>query len=59
MTNFKGRNITQYLTFERLDVIGQMTLLVDAEISSLAKSTDGVGMCMWCHCQVQPLHNLY
>jgi hypothetical protein len=37
ITNFKGINITKYLIFERLDVVGQMTLLVDMEISSLAK----------------------
>jgi hypothetical protein len=33
ITNFIGRNITQYLIFERLDVVGKMTLLADIKIS--------------------------
>jgi hypothetical protein len=37
-------NITQYLVFEGLDVVGKMTLLADAEILSLAKLADGVGL---------------
>jgi hypothetical protein len=44
ITNFIGRNITQYLIFERLDVVGKMTLLADTKISSVAKLTDGVGI---------------
>jgi hypothetical protein len=41
-TNFKGSEITQYLIFEGLDVIGQATLLDDSKIASLEKPTDGV-----------------
>jgi hypothetical protein len=37
-------NITQYLIFEGLDVVGKMTLLADVEISSLEKLVDGVGL---------------
>jgi hypothetical protein len=55
---FKGRNITQYLIFERLDVVGKMTLLVDTKISSLAKPADGVGLQVWCHRQVQSLDKI-
>jgi len=44
ITNFIGRNITQYLIFERLDVVGKMTLLADIKISSVVKLTDGVGI---------------
>jgi hypothetical protein len=40
----QGSNITQYIVFEGLDVIGQTTLLDDANISSLVKPVDGVGM---------------
>jgi hypothetical protein len=31
ITKFNERNITQYLVFEGIDVVGQATLLVDAE----------------------------
>jgi hypothetical protein len=48
ITNFKGRNITQYLIFEWLDVIRQATLLADSKIASLAEPSDGVGM--WVQC---------
>jgi hypothetical protein len=58
MTNFKGRNITQYLIYEILDAIGQTKLLADTEISSLTKPTDGVGLGVMCHWQFQPLEDL-
>jgi hypothetical protein len=44
----RGAIITQYLVFEGLDAVGQTTLLVDAEISSLAKPADGVGLRVRC-----------
>jgi hypothetical protein len=59
ITNFKGGNITQYLIFEGFDVIVQVTLLADVDVSSLAEPTDGVWLRMWCHFQVQPLDDLY
>jgi hypothetical protein len=46
MTNFKGRNITQYLIFEWLDVVRQETVLADTKIDSLTKPSDGVGLQM-------------
>jgi hypothetical protein len=45
--------------FERLDAIGKTTLLVDMEISSLAKPADGVGMQVWFRWQFQPLDELF
>jgi hypothetical protein len=54
-----GRNTKQYLIFESLDDIGQMTLLADTEISSLEKPTDGVGMWVRCHWKDQSLDDLY
>jgi hypothetical protein len=44
VTNFERSNITEYLTFERLDVVRQSTLLADAEIASLAEPSNGVGL---------------
>jgi len=35
-----------------------MTLLADTKISSLVKPTNGVGIRVWCHWQVQPLDEL-
>jgi hypothetical protein len=49
ITKFKGRNITQYIVFEGLDVVGKTTLLADAEISSLAKPANGVGLQVRCY----------
>ena len=59
ITNFIGRNITQYLIFERLDVVGKTTLLDDMKIYSLAKPADGVGLQVWCCWQVQPIEKIY
>jgi hypothetical protein len=42
--NFKGRNITQYLIFEGLDVVGKTTLLAETKIASLAEPSYGVGL---------------
>jgi hypothetical protein len=50
ITNFERINITQYLDFEGLDVIRQLTLFSDADISSLVEPSNGVGL--WVkHCQ--------
>jgi hypothetical protein len=49
---FKRSNIAQYLIFEGLDVIGQMAMLADTNISSLVKPIDGVGLQVWFHQQV-------
>jgi hypothetical protein len=40
-------------------VVGQTTMLADTEISSLAKSVNGVGLKVRCHQQVQLLDDLY
>jgi hypothetical protein len=45
--NFKGGNITQYLIFEGLDVIGQATLLADEKIAPLAVSSDRLSLLVW------------
>jgi len=50
--------ISQYLVSEGLDVVGQMTLLADMEISSLVKPTNGVGLRVRYYRQVQPLDDL-
>jgi hypothetical protein len=47
ITNFNERNITQYLVFEGIDVVGQATLLVDAKIASLAEPSNGVWLWVW------------
>jgi hypothetical protein len=38
-----------YLVFEGLDVVGQTILLADAEIYSLEKPADGVGLRVRCY----------
>jgi len=43
ITNFKRRNITQYLVYEGLDVVGKVALPDDAEILSLMKPPN----CVW------------
>jgi hypothetical protein len=58
ITNFKGGNITQYLIFEGFDVVVQVTLLADVDVSSLAEPTDGVWLRMCVIVKVQPLDNL-
>jgi hypothetical protein len=40
--NFKGGDITQYLIFEGLNVVGQVTPLVVAKIYPLEEPSDGV-----------------
>jgi hypothetical protein len=55
----QGEKYHTILIFERLDVVGQTTLLVDAKISSLVKLADGVGLWVWCHWKVQSLDDLY
>jgi hypothetical protein len=50
ITNFKGRNITQYLIFEWLDIVQQATLLADVKIASLIEPFDGAGLRVR-HCQ--------
>jgi hypothetical protein len=47
---FKFMNITQYLILEGLDSIGQATLLVDTEISTLDEPLDVVWLWVW-HCR--------
>ena len=47
ITNFNERNITQYLVFEGIDVVGQATLLVDAKIASLEEPSNGVWLWVW------------
>jgi len=49
----------QYLIFEGLDAIGQMTLLTDAKVSSLrAQPTNGVWLGVWNHWKLQYLDDL-
>jgi hypothetical protein len=55
---FKGSNITQYLIFEGLDVVGQVILLADTKIDSLVKPSDGVGLQMQRCQQGQMVDNL-
>jgi len=59
ITKFNGGNITQHLIFEWFDVLVQARLLVDVDISSLAKPTDGVWLRMQRHCQVKPIENIW
>jgi hypothetical protein len=47
IVNFEWGNITQYLIFEGLDVLGQATLLVEAMVSSLAQPSNGVWLGVW------------
>jgi hypothetical protein len=42
ITKFKGGNIKKYLIFEGIDVVGQVKLLVDVDISPLEETPDGV-----------------
>jgi hypothetical protein len=58
ITNFKRRNITQYLIFEGLDAIWQSTLLADAKITSLVKPSNGVGLWVRYCGKGQPLDDL-
>jgi hypothetical protein len=46
ITNFKGGRITQYLIFEGFDVVMQVTLLADMDVSSMVEPTDGVWLRM-------------
>ena len=46
ITNFKWSNITQYLIFEGLVGIGQVTFLTNAEVPSLAEPPDVVWLWM-------------
>ena len=39
-------NITHYLIFEGLDVVGEATLLTDADVSSMTQPTNVVGLGM-------------
>jgi len=39
---FKTSNVTQYLIHEGFNVIGKVTLLADADISSLVEPPNGV-----------------
>jgi hypothetical protein len=59
IVNFKGGNITQYLILEGIDVVGNMTLLADENISSLIEPLDGLGLKVWCCSKVQPPNDLY
>jgi hypothetical protein len=47
ITKFNERNITQYLVFEGIDVVGQATLLVDEKIASLTEPSNGVWLWVW------------
>jgi hypothetical protein len=40
--NFKEGDITQYLIFEWIDAIGQVTLLVNEEIAPLEEPSYGI-----------------
>jgi hypothetical protein len=41
----------QYLILEGLDVIGQLDLLADTKISTMAKPLNVVWMQIWCYCK--------
>ena len=56
--NFKWGNITLYLIFEGLDVIGHATLLTDVNVSLFAQPTDGVWLEVWHHRQLQYFYDL-
>jgi hypothetical protein len=51
--------ITEYLILEGIDALGQETLLVDAEILTLARPPNVVWLGMWCCQQIQLLDDLY
>ena len=46
ITNFKWGNITNYLIFEGLDIVGEAALLTDVDVSSMAQPTNAVGLGM-------------
>ena len=48
ITDIKRGNITHYLILEGLDAIGQATLLVEIEITSLVNPPDVVWLQVWC-----------
>jgi hypothetical protein len=48
ITNIKRGNITYYLILEGFDSIGQATLLVDMEVSSLVKPPNVVRLQVFC-----------
>jgi hypothetical protein len=58
ITNIERRHIKQHLVFEGLDAIRQLTLLADAEITSLAEPSNGVGLWVRSCQQGQTLDNL-
>jgi hypothetical protein len=59
ITNFKGGDITQYLIFEGLDVVGKETLLDDAEIDPSAEPSNGVQLWVRCCWKIQLLDDLH
>jgi hypothetical protein len=59
LQNFERGNITQYLVFEGLDVVQQVVLLADADVTSLAEPFDGVGLWVWCCRQGESLENIF
>ena len=51
-------NITHYLIFEGLDVVGEEELLTDIDVSSIAQLTNVVGLGMWNHQKLQYFDDL-
>jgi hypothetical protein len=53
ITEIKRGNITHYLILERMDAIGQETLLDEAKISSLVKPPNVIWLWVWSCRQTQ------